>query len=95
LCHQSENLSIAIKVINTILDTAFRIRKNLWVWKDCHTYTKLFFILNYFTSFLSINMDMKIQINMSFFMSMIFILIKIKFDIDINKDWNIDDHMGT
>ncbi len=29
LCHQSENLSIAIKVINTILDTAFRIRKNL------------------------------------------------------------------
>jgi hypothetical protein len=29
LCHQSENLSIAIKVINTILDTTFHIRKNL------------------------------------------------------------------
>jgi len=31
LCHQSEKLSIAIKVINTIPDTAFHISKNLCV----------------------------------------------------------------
>jgi hypothetical protein len=43
LCHQSEKLSIAIKVINTTLNMAFHIRKNLWVWKDCHTSNKINF----------------------------------------------------
>jgi len=40
LCYQSRKVSIAIKDVNTIPDTAFRISKNLCVWKDCHTSTK-------------------------------------------------------
>ncbi len=40
LCHHSEKLAIAFGLINTAPGTPLRIRKNLWVCKDCHTSTK-------------------------------------------------------
>jgi hypothetical protein len=41
LCHHSEKLAIGFGLINTAPGTPLRIRKNLWVCKDCHTSTKL------------------------------------------------------
>jgi pentatricopeptide repeat protein len=40
LCHHSEKLAIAFGFINTAPGTPLRIRKNLWVCKDCHTSAK-------------------------------------------------------
>jgi hypothetical protein len=40
LFHHSEKLAIALGLINTAPGTPLRIRKNLWVCEDCHTYTK-------------------------------------------------------
>jgi pentatricopeptide repeat protein len=40
LCHHSEKLAIAFGLLNTAPGTPLRIRKNLRVCEDCHTFTK-------------------------------------------------------
>jgi hypothetical protein len=40
LCHHSENLALAFRLLNTAPGTPLQIRKNLRVCEDCHTSTK-------------------------------------------------------